>query len=195
MSGLYHRAMGTKTLISMAEFEALPDDGERHELVEGELIKMPPPQKRHTRVVRKINSALTKVAEQAGTYVVYVDAGFRLRPETPTVLQPDIAVFKAERDFGDEGYFEGAPDLAIEVVSPGDRAGEIHAKVQEWLVAGAVQVWVFYPRTHSIAIHGPGGRSLTPALSARTRGCRSRGGRRGRRRGPWPSRSDPARCR
>jgi Uma2 family endonuclease len=152
--------MGTKTLMSLAEFEALPDDGERHELIEGELIKMPPPQKRHNRVVRKINSALTKVAEQAGTYVVYVDAGFRVRPESPTVLQPDIAVFKADRDFGDEGYFEGAPDLAIEVVSPGDSADRIEEKVHLYLSCGASAVWIVYATSRLIHVRRNSGVSI-----------------------------------
>lgn len=56
------------------------------------------------------------------------------------------------------GFLRGAPDLAVEVVSPSNRAGDIQEKVREYLGAGGSQVWVVYPRTRSIAVHAsPGG--------------------------------------
>jgi Uma2 family endonuclease len=50
-------------------------------------------------------------------------------------------------------FFQGAPDLAVEVVSPGDRAGEVLAKVHEWLDAGCRAVWVVDPQTRTVAVH------------------------------------------
>jgi Uma2 family endonuclease len=52
-----------------------------------------------------------------------------------------------------EGFFHGAPDIAIEVVSPSNRPGELLSKVAEFLDAGAQSVWVVYPRTQTVVIH------------------------------------------
>lgn len=50
-----------------------------------------------------------------------------------------------------------APDLAIEVLSPGNRASEMQEKVLDYLVAGSRQVWVVDPRLRSVTVHTPGG--------------------------------------
>jgi Uma2 family endonuclease len=54
------------------------------------------------------------------------------------------------------GFFEGAPDLAVEVLSPTDTQSEVLEKVDEWLSSGASSVWVIEPRTRSIVIHRVG---------------------------------------
>ena len=54
-----------------------------------------------------------------------------------------------------EGFFPGPPDLAVEVLSPHDRASEVLAKVSDWLEAGCRKVWVVDPETRSIAVYAP----------------------------------------
>jgi Uma2 family endonuclease len=58
-----------------------------------------------------------------------------------------------------EQYFEGAPDLAVEVLSPDDRWTEVEAKVDEYLAAGTVRVWVVDARRREVHVFGAGGRS------------------------------------
>ena len=53
-------------------------------------------------------------------------------------------------------YWPGAPDAAVEIISPGDRVYEVDAKVQEWLDAGAKLVWVFNPRQRTVTVYKPG---------------------------------------
>lgn len=70
-----------------------------------------------------------------------------------TVRAPDVSFMSRERvpsDGPPEGYWELAPDLAVEVVSPNDTATEIQSKVQMWLDSGVRLVWVVYPDTRSI---------------------------------------------
>ena len=52
-----------------------------------------------------------------------------------------------------DGYFEGAPDLAVEVLSPDDPQEDVRERVAEWLEAGALAVWVVDPRAHSVTVH------------------------------------------
>lgn len=55
-------------------------------------------------------------------------------------------------------YWPGAPDLAVEVLSPSDRTGEVDEKITEWLTAGAQAVWVVDPKLQIVTIHQAGKR-------------------------------------
>ena len=85
--------------------------------------------------------------------------GFRIARDPDTVRAPDVAFIAAGRIPEGESpvaYPDLAPDLVVEVVSPGDRAGEIRKKVADWLAAGTRVVLVLYPRTRSAVVHRPG---------------------------------------
>ena len=87
--------------------------------------------------------------------VVGADAGFHIAHDPDTVRAPDAAFVRADRVGAKHprGFFQGAPDLAVEVVSPGDRASEVLAKVHEWLDAGCRTVWVVDPQTRTVSVH------------------------------------------
>lgn len=84
------------------------------------------------------------------------DCPSRSTPASPaTVRGPDAAVIRRDRlpDPHHAGFFYGAPDLAVEVVSPSNRAAETAEKVSEYLAAGARAVWVVDPRARTVAVH------------------------------------------
>ena len=90
--------------------------------------------------------------------VLGAETGFKIARDPDTVRAPDVAFIRANR-IGDrlpKGYFPGAPDLAVEVLSPDDRAGEVFEKVQNWLDAGCVAVWVVDPKTQSVTVYDAG---------------------------------------
>ncbi len=66
---------------------------------------------------------------------------------------------------GVRGFLRGAPDLAVEVVSPTDRAAEIAAKVQDWLRAGGSAVWVVEPEKRSVTVHRTYGEAVVLTVS------------------------------
>ncbi len=111
----------TTHLMTAEELFRLPDDGLRHELVKGELLTMSPPAERQGAVTAKLTILLGQhvIANNLGT--IYAgDTGFKVESDPDTVLAPDIAFIQRERvgtisDF----YRFGAPDLVIEVLSPG----------------------------------------------------------------------------
>ena len=85
------------------------------------------------------------------------ETGFVIGRAPDTLRAPDVAFVAAERvPASGAGFFEGHPDLAVEVVSPGDRESDIDEKVQMWLDAGTQEVWVAWPRTRSMTVHRPG---------------------------------------
>jgi len=73
-----------------------------------------------------------------------------------TVRAPDAAFVRSGRpEASYRGFYPGAPDLAIEVLSPDDRPGYVREKVAEWLEAGARAVWVVDPRIRTVTVHQP----------------------------------------
>ena len=85
------------------------------------------------------------------------ETGFKIAQDPDTVRAPDAAFIRADRIGGKlpQGFFPGAPDLAVEVLSPDDRASEVIAKVENWLAAGCRSVWVVDPKTQTVSVYRP----------------------------------------
>ena len=142
------------------ELLRLPDDGLRHELVRGELRTMAPAGFEHGDVAFEIGTSLRAYARAKGLgNVVGTDVGFRLASDPDTVRAPDVAFVRQERlqELGAiRGYFPGAPDLVVEVISPNDLYTEVDEKVAEWLEHGARSVFVVNPRRRTVMVYRPG---------------------------------------
>jgi len=124
----------------------VPD--KRTELVRGVLVVREPAGSRHGLVTMNLGAELAVYAKQTGAGGVYAaETGFKLASNPDTVRAPDIAFVTRERlpPPATTGYPPLAPDLAVEVLSPGDRPGEVLAKVADWLSAGTRLVWVVDP--------------------------------------------------
>lgn len=138
---------------------AIMPDGESFELVDGHLVE------------RKMGNESSLIGGRIyGLLFVFLsahrlgklfpaDAGFQcFADDRDRVRKPDVSFIRAGRLPGDrpaKGFDRIAPDLVVEVVSPGDTAEEVREKVQEYLVAGVRLVWVVYPSTRTVAVHRP----------------------------------------
>jgi Uma2 family endonuclease len=153
-------SMGTvKTLLTFAEFEQLPDRPGKEELVRGELIELPPADLKHNRISDRICDRLKEAVRRAHARgeardlgEVFHEMGYLLLGTN--WLQPDVSVTHAGQIEGK--YFEGAPAIAIEVISPGNTAKRIDAKAELYFECGALEVWRFYPKTRRVTIQVPG---------------------------------------
>ena len=139
------------------ELLELPDDGNLHELVAGELTTMSPAGAGHGVVS-------SRIAIRLGQYVLdrklgetfSSDTGFLLQRDPDTVRAPDTAFVSAARFVRTKKYFPGAPDLAVEVISPTDTFHEVETKVREYLRAGARMVIVINPESRSAIVNTSG---------------------------------------
>src|SRR5712692_9286560 len=151
----------TKSEMTAEGLFSLPDDGWRYELIRGELRRMPPTGIQHGHIASKLNQCLSTYVETHNLGVVCTaEAGFRLARHPDTVRAPDVAFIARERIPAEgvpTGYWPGAPDLAVEIVSPSDRFDDVIEKVAEYLAAGTRLVWVIQPRTHTVTVYHASG--------------------------------------
>jgi Uma2 family endonuclease len=134
--------------------------GYKSELVDGEVVLMPGPGFPHGLVSAKLAYLLTQHALQHRLGMVVVESGYVLQRKPDTVRGPDVSFVSAAR-VDAEGvprvYFEGSPDLAVEVLSPDDRAIYMEDKVAQYLAKGARLVWVINPQRRTATVHVPDG--------------------------------------
>ncbi len=130
----------------------------RCELLRGELVLMSPSGSLHAIVAATLAGILYDyVTQRKLGWVFGAEGGFQIGHDPDTVRAPDVAFVNAGRMPASvpEGFFPGPPDLAVEVLSPHDRASEVLAKVSDWLEAGCRKVWVVDPEMRSVAVYGP----------------------------------------
>jgi Uma2 family endonuclease len=140
---------------------SMPGDDFRYELIKGELKKMAPASHQHGRITVNVTTPLDQHVRANNLGTVYAaETGFKITSSPDTVRAPDVAFVSRERveQVGDvKGYWPGAPDLAVEVISPNDVYTEVEEKVFDWLEAGAKMVIVVNPRKRAVTVY----RSLT----------------------------------
>ncbi len=144
-------------VVTADELFRLTGDHRRYALVRGELLRMTPAGFAHGAVVANLTAPLAQhVKAHRRGIVCGAETGFVLARDPDTVLAPDAAFVRRERipaAGAPATFWNGAPDLAVEVVSPGDTRPQVASKVDAWLAAGARVVWVADPRDESVTVH------------------------------------------
>ena len=148
--------MSVTTLVTAEQLLRMPDS-ERYELVAGELKRMSPSNPEHAGMTGLLAEILGHHArEHKLGRVLAGDGGFLLARDPDTVLGPDVAFISARRLAAQplgKHYWRGAPDLAIEIVSPSNSPAEIQEKVLAYLTAGSRLVWVVDPDARTVTVH------------------------------------------
>jgi Uma2 family endonuclease len=145
--------MATKTLLTVEEFLRLPEPLDfAYELVEGELITVSPGMFRHNQVRDRLLRLLAAFVEEHRLGTVVSEQSFHLFGNTVRV--PDVAFVRSGRTLPPDKLPEGAPDLAIEVISPTNTLREMDRRVSDFFGAGCKRVWLVYPEHREIYIRG-----------------------------------------
>jgi Uma2 family endonuclease len=147
----------TAKLITAEEFGRMPDppDGSRQELVRGVIVTMPPPKALHGACCSKVDRRLGNFVEEHKLGNVFAnDTGFILERDPDTVRGPDVSFWsKARLPEIPEEYTDIPPDLAVEVVSPGDHYSRIQTKVRHYLDHGVKMIWIVDPTDRSVTVY------------------------------------------
>jgi Uma2 family endonuclease len=152
------------TLLTADDFWHLPDVGRRLELVRGEVVETVPTGGEHSIVVIAFGALLRQWAKERDAGVIGTEAGFILDRGPDVVRAPDLYFVRAERLPAGRvpvQFYELAPDLAVEVISPSETAEGVQEKVRDYLAAGSRLVVLVYPRTRLLIAHAADGSSRT----------------------------------
>lgn len=133
----------------------------RCELVRGTIVHAHPTSRAHARVEVRFAREIADFAERRGLglgEVVSGDAGIYTRRGPDTVRGADVAFLSTERAARcrPDGFLDVAPDLVVEVLSPGDRPAEVEEKIAEYLSSGVRRVWVADPAARTVRVHRAG---------------------------------------
>jgi Uma2 family endonuclease len=130
---------------------------------------MAPPGAQHGQFQSGLLVALTTYVRRDRLGLVLAEVGFTLSRGPDTVRAPDVAFVRRSRIPADGvpvGYWEGGPDLAVEVISPSESAEDVREKIGEYLAAGTSLVWIIYPRRRSVEVwRADGSRVDLPATA------------------------------
>jgi Uma2 family endonuclease len=151
--------MAATTLLTSDQFLALPEEFDQYgnrikdELIGGQLVKMAFPSLPHDLIKNQIHAVLLRYLDSRP------DLGLRSLVEIGThvsdydAFMPDVSIVTKSRLSLQGRVFQGAPDLAIEVVSPSDTARHLKRKVDAYRQDGSKSVWIVYPEARSVMVH------------------------------------------
>ena len=162
-----HTFMTTRPKISLTveDYKLLPDEGPRYELIEGELIMAPAPNRFHQDISRNLEYLMVDYLRRHPIGVVY-DAPFDVYLDETNVFQPDLVfISKARRSILTDAGAQGAPDLVVEVLSPSTRKVDETDKKGVFARTGVNEYWLIDPEEKAIRIYALGQDVETPVAT------------------------------
>lgn len=138
--------MSATALLSFAEFEQLPDQPGKRELIDGEVIEMPPPLDNHTLTAQTFMALLVQAV---GWSRVRLEGGYKVGENW---VQPDVSVTLPDQP-NERGYLSGAPMLAIEILSEHKSAQLVEMKLDLYFSNGAKEVWTVSRQRRSVTVY------------------------------------------
>ena len=132
---------------------AIPEDGNRYELILGEIAMSPSPNKKHKRALSRLNNRTSAFVEQHQLGEVFF-APFDVKFSPYSVVEPDLFYISREKRFtlGDN-FVDGAPDMVVEVLSPSNRMQDLVKKAALYAQYGVAEYWVVDPESQTVAVH------------------------------------------
>lgn len=161
--------MSVKQLVTVEELWDMPEiPGKRLELVDGEVVEVAGAGALQSLIGTQLLRLLGRFVEEQDLGLLFPDGlGYVLRRNPDHLRIPDISFIAWDRvPDGEvtEWFWEGAPTLAVEIVSPNDRAVDLRERIYDYLNAGSAYVWVLWPRQRSVSVYmsNGGSRELGP---------------------------------
>lgn len=163
-----------KRIFTADELLAMPDDGNRYELVRGELVTVAPAGHNHGRVAMRLSRRIGNFVEEHDLgHDIGAETGVNIERDPDTTLAPDYGFISYERMAEPppvSGYVQVVPDLVVEVASPNDRPADIDRKTSMWLACGVRLALVVFPEAEEVRAHHGDGRVVRYRLGDTVQG-------------------------
>jgi Uma2 family endonuclease len=154
--------MAATTLLTSDQFLALPEEFDpngnriKDELIGGEVVRMAQPSYFHDRIKNRISRLLARYLDANPTLPLDAVVEIGAHVSDYDTFVPDVAIVRTGEQPLSSRIYRGAPEIAIEVVSPTDTAKHLKRKVDAYLEGGAKSVWIVYPEARSVIVHTQG---------------------------------------
>jgi Uma2 family endonuclease len=135
-------ASTTSKVITYQEYLEMPETEGKEEVVDGEIVKMPPTKWIHSLVVHQLQMMLVSQLDLRTVIVVATIFGLVIRKEPLTCREPDLAVFIRKNIIEEDGYIHSAPELVVEVLSPSNTRRDMIRKTQDYESIGVPELWI-----------------------------------------------------
>jgi Uma2 family endonuclease len=137
------------------DYLRLPDDGNRYEVIRGVLYVTPAPKLKHQFSVTEFSLRLGWFARENGLgRILWAPLDVKLPAGIASPVQPDVVFFRTENEpIWELGYFEGVPDLILEVLSPRTRSRDRKVKLEAYQDAGVPEYWMADPSSLTVVVH------------------------------------------
>ena len=154
---ILERLIDADTFLRMADLPEYRDS--EYELIDGEMVEMPPPGFVHGEFAVKLSYYIHAYAKARGLGRTTVESGFRSNFDPRLVLRPDVAFLSHARAqlIRGRGLSPVMPDLAVEIASPGNSASNLREKAGLYLRNGARLVWLVFPDDERVEVHSHSG--------------------------------------
>jgi Uma2 family endonuclease len=142
----------TSKILTYEEWLRLPEVEGVEEVVNGEIVKMPPNKIVHADIVENLADLLKAQLDRRTVQVRISTFGLVIRREPLSTRVPDIAVFIRSNVVEEDGYIHSAPELVVEVLSPANTRSERAGKLRDYEILGVPEVWVVSPEAQTVEI-------------------------------------------
>ncbi len=160
----------TSTKLTYEDYALIPDDGRRHEIIDGEHYVNPAPNTKHQRVLLRIAIALHNHVEAHQLGEVFI-APYDVILSDVDVLQPDLMFITAEHArLITAKNLQGTPDLVIEILSPSNRQYDEVLKRKQYDRFGVAEYWIVDPENDAITVYRRGASTFDCVVRAATDG-------------------------
>ena len=139
-------------LVTYEEWLEMPQSEGREEVVDGEIVQMPPAKDLHMRVLEKLVRVFLRQLDEAQYHVFFGSYGLVIRTNPLTCREPDVAVFERARLVEKDGYYHSAPQLAIEILSPSETRRMTAEKLRDYESIGTPEAWVLSPEGATVEV-------------------------------------------
>jgi Uma2 family endonuclease len=142
----------TPKLLTYEEWLQLPETEGIEEVVNGEIRKMPPNKVIHADSVENLADLLKAALDRRTVMVRVSNFGLVIRRDPVSTRVPDIAVFLRQNEVREDGYIHSAPELIVEILSPGNTRAEREEKLGDYASLGVPEVWVVSPEAQTVEV-------------------------------------------
>src|SRR5581483_4495036 len=145
-------ASTTSKIVTYEEWLAMPESEGKEEVVDGEIIRMPPAKYVHAPIVHSLQMALESNLDPKLIWVLTTVFGLVIREDPLTCREPDLAIFIRKNVVVRDGYFRSAPELVVEVLSPSNTRRSRARKVEDYASIGVPEFSILSPEGRTVEV-------------------------------------------